>query len=105
MSRTYRKNHRWIEKYQGEFYSCTYYNSRSAKYPFEVKDNRNLQMGNSWSRIEVRVCDADNHGKFYGMSRSLKRMHHRIDRARYKQALLRNQDSFIVPSFDPWDWD
>jgi hypothetical protein len=104
MSRTYRKNHRWIEKYQGEYYRRDY-RSPSIKYPFGIKEcDFDLPWGTAWSRVEVLVGDGDN-WRSCGVSSDVKQLFHQIDRARYKQALLRNEDTHIRSSFDPWDWD
>jgi len=104
MSRTYRKNDRWIEKYQGEFYISCYNKGNSVKHPFKLKDGTDLPMGAAWSYIEVTVGDGDT-SDAYRNNKRYKQMTNRIDRARYKQALLRNEDVYIKSSFNPWDWD
>jgi hypothetical protein len=108
MSRTYRKGIRWIEKYKGTFYDWHRTPHRSTQYPFHVTqydDINLLDIGTARIRVEVKVSDSDNYQRFRGNTKDLKRMHHKIDRARYKQALRNNEDTHIVPSFDPWDWD
>lgn len=108
MSRTYRKNARWIEKYQGEFYSSWLDKTRnSIKFPFDIKKGSlwDLPIGTARFRVAVWVGDRDNFRKFKGYSRDIKNICHRTDRARFKQALLKNEDAYIKPSFDPWDWD
>jgi hypothetical protein len=102
MSRTYRKGSRWINNYQGEYYHWS--DERSVKYPFKVEYG-DTPFGTNYFRVDVRVCDGDNFGRFTGFTSDVKRMYHRIDRARYKQALLRNGDTYIQSSFDPWDYD
>ena len=104
MSRTYRKNSRWIEKYQGEFYIDGWNKGVSVKHPFKLKNGSDLPFGTADFYIEVIVGDGDISDP-YRNNKRYKQMTNRIDRARYKQALLRNEDAYIKSSFDPWDWD
>lgn len=109
MSRTYRKNTRWYTKSQGQFYS--WYEDKTVfgtpkNYIIEewIKGGvvTETKDGGNFSQI-VTVMDVDNSHR--GAGKENKTMYHRIDRARFKQALYYNEDAFIRTSADPWDWD
>jgi len=106
MSRTYRKNSRWFYKYQGKFY--TSWDDRTIKGDPRTYEDYDWRCGGHMHGKhfykEVIVGDSENyHANF--CPKEMKKITHRIDRARYKLALLNNEDAHIVSSFDPWDWD
>ena len=106
MARTYRKNLRTFRKVRGEFLKT--HDCRSLKGDakhfrcINLRDPDNFWGGN-WFRKEVFVGDGDNWKR--GPINDIKKMYRRIDRARYKQALYRNEDANIFPAMDPWGWD
>ena len=118
MSRTFRKNVRYFDHYRGEYYGG-YGNSRSMKVNLELKDHNELwdwkkhktpECAVAMFRRVVRVCDGDNWGD--GMGGRNKKALHRVDRARYRNALVKSilRDNYdnvfdVKPAFDPWDWD
>ena len=105
MARTYRKNLRHYMKYGGEFYNphkdrtvkgkARAYNSYSWR-------NDDAIWGADYFREIVFVGDSENYGT--GTPPGHKKMCHRIDRARFRNALIHNEDAYIKSSLDPWDW-
>ena len=108
MSRTYRRATMEFEKFEGEFIDSywrkkSYYKKGSCAYKYaQISWRDEYYYGASWFKKDVCVTD---HKKYSFVSSDVKRNCRRIDRARYKQALLRNEDANITPSFDPWGWD
>lgn len=112
MARTYRKNSRQYRKYRGVIYNT--YGDKTAKdrsrnfkiwhwrlnSPFYTPDN--IMEGGHYY-CEVIVSDSENLRR--GAPKGWKSMCNRIDRRRYKAALINNEDAFIKSSFDPWDFD
>ena len=111
MSRTYRKNRRWFLKFEGDFYNP--YTDKTikgksqnyTKYDWRkgcLIIDKTLHGANQFFEI-VKVGDSENYS--YTPPKGWKTMTHRIDRARYKQALYDNEDAYIYSSTDPWNWD
>jgi len=118
MSRTYRKNIRHLEKAQGKLYS--YWTDRSLNgnkniiqitmydlfTPYRISTNANawLPWGCSTRRLEVKVSDGDNIHR--GPTKDWKRIAHKKNRARFRQALIRDQDDpHFTNAINPWMWD
>ena len=104
MSRTYRKAERWFYKIRGEF--VTHYNDKTVQGKASRYRNINwcdddYRCGGGFCQI-VKVADVEN---FRCIPKGVKPLHHRIDRARYRNALYHNEDAVIVSSFDPWMYD
>jgi hypothetical protein len=111
MSRTYRKNERYFTHYKGEYYN-DYFKNRSMKIALDLhawnEIPRNVCNPASFFRI-VKVGDGDNYG--HGCGGDNKKAIHRIDRARYRNALNRSilRDDFdrlfdVKPAYDTYDW-
>ena len=107
MSRTYRKNSRWFYNYKGEFYSS--YSDRTIKGKYKNYKDYDWRKDEAlWgaSRHFAVVLVGESESYSINCPSDVKTMCHRIDRARFKQALLNEDDeAYILPSFDPWDWD
>ena len=106
MSRTYRKNKRWFRKFKGEFLDIywrreTYFKKNSCNYR-QVGDNEDYPWGASGFDKIVWVTDSDN---WHVAPSCIKRIYRRMDRARYKQALLNDEDTNIISAFDSDAWD
>jgi len=107
MSRTYRKNGRRFNKIRGEFVDF-HYLGKTTPYKDDTRNFRSIdyheyRSGGGFYK-EVIVCDNDSWKKLSAGKKN-KRMYHGIDRARFAQALLYNEDAHIKTSMDPWDWD
>jgi len=105
MSRTYRKNPRHFRKFRGEIYTTYRDKSIHGKASMYAKNDWKYDdpfWGSNYFYQEVLVGDCDNCAD--GPSSDMKKIYHRIDRARYKVALLRNEDAHILSSCDPWLW-
>ncbi len=112
MSRTYRKNKRCFWKHKGVCYNS--YEDKTVKgkasrytdfYRYGMGKEKNVVKdfsleGANWFYEEVVVGDSEN----YSHTMKCKKMFARIDRARYRQALYRNEDTHIVSAYNPWDW-
>ena len=106
MSRTYRKNLHWFLKDKGEFYN-TYAHDKTIKgkasrYIKSDWKTRDYPWGANHFKEIVTVCDSDSCGN--GCGGKNKKMLHRIDRSRYRQALYNNENTYIKTSFDIWDY-
>jgi len=110
MARTYRKNVRHFNKIRGELVDYRWRKSRSNTMKGKGRrvivqkdwDDDDYRCGGGF-RMVVLVCDSENWSRSAGKAR--KKMYHKIDRARFKQALRNNEDAHIKSSMDPWDWD
>lgn len=118
MSRTFRKNTRYFYLYKGEYYSQSRGN-RSLKSKIKLKTYEELPYKPHFVpcycspctvRHEVKVGDGDNYG--LGIGGKNKKALHRLDRARYRNALNNSivRDDYdrifdVKPAFDDWDWD
>ena len=118
MSRTYRKNTRHVEKLQGKLYS--HWNDTSLKGNKNITQltgnetispYRNIQQNGDWfpwgcsyRTIEVKVSDGDNIHR--GPTKDWKRIAHKTNRARLRQALAHNPDDpHFTNAINPWQWD
>jgi hypothetical protein len=110
MSRTYRKNAcRW-RKFRGEIYRTTQQKGIVGKekyysvYDFWDRTNEIDAFEGGKYYVEFLIPDRDNWGN--GVPKGVKKMCHRIDRARCKNAMIRDIDDVHYSTcFDPWDWD
>lgn len=108
MSRTYRKNPRRFYKHQGTFYSTHEDRTIKGKASNYKKHDWIKHLGTytyygmNHFYEEVTVCESEAYPR-YRCPWDVKRRCRRIDRARYKDALLK--DDNITPAFNPWDWD
>lgn len=116
MSRTYRKQVRYYTKYRGDYYTHSHKGRTVKTAPRNLKkeeDCRDIIYGygclynavcsGAIHRFEVLVGDSECYNR---LPKDIKRICHKKDRARVRQVLYHNPDDvFIVPSFDPWDWD
>ena len=105
MSRTYRKAKRHFFKFDGEFYNSYKDKTIQGKASHYLKSDDwdwDWKTGcfAGYFLQMVSVADGENYRR---IPHGVKPMHHRMDRARFKQALINNEDAFIVPSFDPLD--
>lgn len=122
MSRTYRKSIRYYTKYKGIIYNTDgdkTLKGKARQYPVEIPSGfyafdgkfRNSIWDGSIYPCKVLVGDSESHASYVG--RPHKSLFHRIDRARQKQALIRDlkgdiedaTDDCGYPAFDPWSWD
>ena len=108
MSRTYRKCACYWRKYRGKIY-CTFSmksivgkEKNYKKYNWKDDDFDVFHGGRYY--VEVKVADVDSYGK--GTPSVVKKIFRRVDRARAKNAFIRNpEDVHYRSSFDPWYWD
>jgi len=118
MSRTYRKQIRHYTKYRGEYYNSSYKPDRTVKNaPRNLKEEddckdiiyrwgypANATDSAAYHRFEVLVSDSECYG--IRCPKDVKRLCHKKDRARVRQALYHHpEDVYFKPAFDPWDWD
>ena len=91
-----------MDTIRGEFYnSSTSNKTYQGKAKTYIDDS--IPAGSRFFYKETIVGDVSNMGS--GIGKAMKKVHHGINRARYKVALLKNQDCHIHKSFDPWAWD
>jgi len=111
MSRTYRKNACYWRKHGGEIYRTSFQKGVVGKEKhYSIYDYRDhsVERDNVFDGglyyVEILVPDRDNWGN--GIPVGVKSMCNRIDRARCKNAMIRDiDDVYYTSSFDPWDWD
>jgi hypothetical protein len=110
MSRTYRKHACNWRKHNGEIYRTTLHKYIVGKekhykvydFPCHNGSINVFEGGKYYARF--LVPDRDNWGN--GVPSGVKSMCHRIDRARCKNAMIRDiDDVYYTSSFDPRDWD
>lgn len=112
MSRTYRKNFRRYRKYDGVLYNTCNDILKDHKFFETLEWNYKQALNESvWKifhggryNVEVKVIESD--CWHLVKPKGVKSMCNRIDRARAKQAMIRDPENcYYTPSFDPWDWD
>ena len=110
MSRTFRKNHRWLVSVNGEVYNPYSKDSSLNKYP---KDDSYDVWGvsNPSFYSEEIVADGDCYTRLRMNSKDKASLHQK-DRTRAKEALRKGiedlgsgVENHWIPAFDPWDWD
>ena len=102
MSRTYRNNGRYIQKFDGELINP--YDDKTSNRYWMYASRNDFCWGSSSIYTEVTVPDVDNKGLRIG-GKEKQRLSQQ-DRARYKVAMNRDPENiWINPSFDPWDYD
>jgi hypothetical protein len=101
MSRTYRKNRRYIVKFDGELINP--YDDKIANGYWQYASRHDFCLGASIVYKEMIVPDVNNHGLRIG-GKEKQRLSQQ-DRARYKAAMIRDPENiWINPSFDPWNY-